>query len=76
MICEELLKRLVEYQVLQKRNPDVLRLNPDYYRTLLEQLAYPEWLIEKQMSMSDKKLLGIHVEITDEVEKFELPELN
>ncbi|UIJ67036.1 hypothetical protein LW858_01550 [Bacillus cereus] len=48
MMCEELLQALVQYQMQQRENPNTLRLNPDYYRMILEQLAYPEWLIQKK----------------------------
>ncbi|MEB9667798.1 MULTISPECIES: hypothetical protein [Bacillus cereus group] len=40
MICEELLQALVQYQMEQVEKPNILRLNQDYYRTVLEQLAY------------------------------------
>ena len=72
MVFEELLEELIKYQMCQKGNPDVLRVNPDYYRMLLEQLAYPEWLIKRKMDMVNQTLLGINVEITDKIKKFEL----
>ncbi|HEK9104068.1 hypothetical protein KFD70_27235 [Bacillus pfraonensis] len=72
MVCEELLGELIKYQIRQKGNPDVLRVNPDYYRMLLEQLAYPEWLIQRKMNMVNQTLLGINVEITGKIKKFEL----
>lgn len=43
MVCEKLLQALVQFQMQQRENPNTLRLNPDYYRMILEQLAYPEW---------------------------------
>ncbi|MBC6976051.1 hypothetical protein H9I32_27905 [Bacillus sp. Xin] len=72
MVCEELLGELIKYQMRQKGNPDVLRVNPDYYIMLLEQLAYPEWLIKRKMNMVNQTLLGINVEITGKIKKFEL----
>ncbi|MEK4710795.1 hypothetical protein [Bacillus sp. FSL R10-2780] len=45
MVCEELLEALIHYQNREGRNPDILRLNPDYYQIILQQLAYPKWLI-------------------------------
>ncbi|MBC6972981.1 hypothetical protein H9I32_11500 [Bacillus sp. Xin] len=72
MVCEELLGELVKYQMRQKGNPDVLRVNPNYYRMLLEQLAYPEWLIKRKMNTVNQTLLGINVEITGQIKKFEL----
>ncbi|MEN1934212.1 hypothetical protein AAIE21_01085 [Paenibacillus sp. 102] len=72
MVCEELLGELVKCQMHQKGNPDVLRVNPDYYRMLLEQLAYPEWLIKRKMNTVNQTLLGINVEITGEIKRFEL----
>ncbi|PED84314.1 hypothetical protein CON65_02445 [Bacillus pseudomycoides] len=72
MVCEELLGELIKYQMRQKENPDVLRVNPDYYKMLLEQLAYPEWLIKRKMNRVNQTLLGINIEITGKIKKFEL----
>ncbi|EOP68304.1 hypothetical protein KOW_03513 [Bacillus cereus VDM006] len=72
MVCEELLGELIKYQMRQKENPDVLRVNPDYYRMLLEQLVYPEWLIKRKMNTVNQTLLGINIEITGKIKKFEL----
>ncbi|HFJ9286157.1 TPA: hypothetical protein ACGW44_004054 [Bacillus toyonensis] len=72
MVCEELLCELVEYKMLQGEKPDLLRINPNYYRMILEDLAYPEWLIRKKEKMKEHELLGIRIEITDQIEKFEM----
>ena len=72
MMCEKLLQTLVQYQMQQGEKPDTLRLNQDYYRTVLEQLAYPDWLIEKKITNSDQTFLGVKVELTSEVETFEM----
>ncbi|MBJ8100947.1 hypothetical protein JDS98_23085 [Bacillus cereus group sp. N11] len=72
MVCEELLCELVEYQMLQGEKPNLLRINPNYYRMILEDLAYPKWLIRKKQKVKDHGLLGIRIEITDQIEKFEM----
>lgn len=72
MICEELLYELAEYKMLQGEKPDLLRINPNYYKMVLEELAYPEWLIRKKEKMKEWELLGIRIEITDQIEKFEM----
>ncbi|MBX0352974.1 hypothetical protein ACW4EZ_21570 [Bacillus toyonensis] len=72
MVCEELLCELVEYQMLQGEKPNLLRINPNYYRMILEDLAYPEWLIRKKQKVKYHDLLGIRIEITDQIEKFEM----
>ncbi|TKH18378.1 hypothetical protein FC697_21260 [Bacillus wiedmannii] len=72
MVCEELLGALTDYQLRHGSNPDVLKVNPDYYKMLLEQLAYPEWLIQRKENVINRTLLGITIEITDKIDKFEL----
>ncbi|HHT7228402.1 TPA: hypothetical protein ACTZ5W_005771 [Bacillus cereus] len=72
MICEELLCELAEYKMLQGENPDLLRINPNYYRIVLEELAYPEWLVRTKVKVKEWELLGIRIEITDQIEKFEM----
>ncbi|HDR3658816.1 hypothetical protein [Bacillus cereus] len=72
MICEELLCELAEYKMLQGEKPDLLRINSNYYRMVLEELAYPEWLIRKKEKVKERELLGIRIEITDQIEKFEM----
>ena len=72
MVCEELLCELVEYKMLQGEKPDLLRINPNYYRMILEDLAYPEWLIRKKEKMKEHELLGIRIELTNQIEKFEM----
>ncbi|HDR7413692.1 TPA: hypothetical protein QCX14_003820, partial [Bacillus toyonensis] len=54
------------------RNPDVLKLNPTYFRNILEELNYPQWIIKKKMTEMKKSIFGVSVELTDAVEKFEL----
>ncbi len=58
--------------MLQGEKPDLLRINPNYYRMILEDLAYPEWLIRKKQKVKEPDLLGIRIEITDQIEKFEM----
>lgn len=58
--------------MLQGQKPDLLRINPNYYRLVLEDLAYPEWLIRKKETIKEHDLLGIRIEITDQIEKFEM----
>ncbi|HDR4948092.1 TPA: hypothetical protein QCR51_004659 [Bacillus cereus] len=72
MVCEELLCELVEFKILQGEKPNLLRINPNYYRMILEDLAYPEWLIRKKQKTKEHELLGIKVELTDQIEKFEM----
>ncbi|WP_228415004.1 hypothetical protein [Bacillus thuringiensis] len=72
MMCEELLQALVQYQMQQGEKLSTLRLNQDYYKTVLEQLAYPDWLIEKKIKNLDQTFLGVEVELTSEVETFEM----
>ena len=72
MMCEELLQALVQYQMQQGEKPNTLRLNQDYYKTVLEQLAYPDWLIDKKIKNLDQTFLGVQVELTSEVETFEM----
>ncbi|MED2983188.1 hypothetical protein P4311_17465 [Bacillus thuringiensis] len=72
MVCEELLRAIRDYQMRHGRNPDVLQMNSDYYRMLLEQLAYPEWLVQRKENARNRTLLGITVEITDKIDKFEM----
>ncbi|MGQ0422953.1 hypothetical protein ACT4US_35330 [Bacillus sp. HC-Mk] len=50
----------------------MLKLNPTYFRTILEELNYPEWIIKKKMTEMKKSIFGVPVEVTDAVEKFEL----
>ncbi len=72
MVCEKLLQALIQFQVKQGGNPGTLRLNPDYYKIILEQLAYPEWLIKRKMLNLEQTFLGIKVELTHEVQTFEI----
>lgn len=76
MIFEKLLQAVVQYQLHQKGNPGILRLNQDYYRTILKQLAYPKWLIEKKIKSLNQTFLGVQVELTSEVEMFEIRRIN
>ncbi|PEN77321.1 hypothetical protein CN553_31290 [Bacillus cereus] len=72
MLNEELLEALIKYQRFNGEKPDILQVNPQYFRSLLEELNYPEWLIKKKETETKKSVLGVAVELTDEVEKFEL----
>ncbi|ANN30896.1 hypothetical protein A9498_04045 [Bacillus thuringiensis serovar coreanensis] len=75
MMCEELLQALVQYQLQQGEKPNTLRLNQDYYRAVLKQLAYPDWLIEKKIKNLNQSFLGVQVELTREVETFEMRQI-
>ncbi|WP_256261073.1 hypothetical protein [Bacillus thuringiensis] len=59
MMCEELLQALVQYQMQQGEKLSTLRLNQDYYKTVLEQLAYPDWLIEKKIRTWIRRFSGL-----------------
>ncbi|MGE6594837.1 hypothetical protein [Bacillus proteolyticus] len=72
MLNEELLEVIIKYKRNTGRNPDMLKLNPIYYRNMLEELNYPEWIIKKKMTEMKKSIFGVPVELTDAVEKFEL----
>ncbi|HDX9660874.1 TPA: hypothetical protein ROY05_005625 [Bacillus toyonensis] len=76
MLNEALLEALIKYRRFNGKNPDILQVNPKYFRNLLEELNYPEWLIKKKETETETKiktsLLGVAVELTDAVEKFEL----
>lgn len=72
MRCEEILFELAEYKILQGEKPNLVRINPKYYRMILEELAYPEWLIKKKEKIKERDLLGIRIEITDQIETFEM----
>ncbi|WP_242069896.1 hypothetical protein [Bacillus cereus] len=73
-MCEKLLQTLVQYQIQHGGNPDTLRLNPNYYRIILGQMAYPEWLIQRKIMNIEQTFLGIPVEITSEIQTFEIRE--
>ncbi|EJR79932.1 hypothetical protein IK7_03491 [Bacillus cereus VD156] len=72
MLNEELLEVIIKYKRNTGRNPDMLKLNPNYFRNILEELKYPEWIIKKKMSEMKKSIFGVPVELTDAVKKFEL----
>ncbi|OUB37586.1 hypothetical protein BK708_01460 [Bacillus thuringiensis serovar yunnanensis] len=72
MMCEKLLEALVQYRMQQGRSPDILRLNPDYYRMILEQMDYPDWVIKRKLRNLEQTFLGIQVELVHEVKMFEM----
>ncbi|PEA88308.1 hypothetical protein [Bacillus thuringiensis] len=72
MICEKLLQAVIQYQLQQGERPNILRINQGCYRTILEQLAYPDWLIENKINNLDQTFLRIQVELTNEIEMFEV----
>ncbi|MBK5428553.1 MULTISPECIES: hypothetical protein [Bacillus] len=74
MLNEELLEALIKYRRMKGKNPDILQVNPAYFRNLLEELNYPEWIIKKKEIEAEKKtsLFGVAAKLTDEVGKFEL----
>ncbi|PFB75639.1 hypothetical protein CN273_29530 [Bacillus thuringiensis] len=72
MLNEELLEVIIRYKRNTGKNPDVLKLNPTYFRNILEELNYPKWIIKKKMTEMKKSIFGVPVELTDAVGKFEL----
>ncbi|EEM55720.1 MULTISPECIES: hypothetical protein [Bacillus cereus group] len=72
MLNEELLEAVIKYKRNTGRNPNMLKLNPNYFRSILEELNYPEWIIEKKMTEMKKSIFGVQVELIGEIEKFEI----
>ncbi|MBK5495330.1 MAG: hypothetical protein QM671_26875 [Bacillus sp. (in: firmicutes)] len=72
MLNEELLEVIIRYKRNTGRNPNMLKLNPTYFRSILEELNYPEWIIKKKMTEMKKSIFGVPVELTNEVKKFEI----
>ncbi|MGE1105898.1 hypothetical protein ACQJ2X_07595 [Bacillus wiedmannii] len=72
MLNEELLEAIIKYKRNTGRNPNMLKLNPTYFRSILEELNYPEWIIKKKMTEMKKSIFGVPVELTDEVKEFEI----
>lgn len=72
MLNEELLEAFFSYRRNRGRNPNRLRMNPIYFRNLLEELNYPEWMIQKKEAEKKRNVFGVPVELTDVVEKFEM----
>ncbi|PGA91035.1 hypothetical protein [Bacillus toyonensis] len=72
MLNEELLEVIIKYKRNTGRNPDMLKLHPTYFRTILEELNYLERIIKKKMIEMKKSIFGVPLELTDAVEKFEL----
>lgn len=72
MLNEELLEALIKYRSNNGENPDVLQLNPIYFRNLLEELNYPEWIIKKKETEMKKSILGVPVELTNSIKKFKM----
>ena len=72
MLNEEFLELIITYKNNTGRNPDMLKLHPAYFRAILEELNYPEWIIKKKMTEMKKSVFGVPVKLTDTVENFEL----
>ncbi|HGG0587146.1 hypothetical protein [Bacillus cereus] len=72
MLNEELLEAIIKYKRETGRNPNMLKLNPTYFRSILEELNYPEWIIKKKITEMKKSIFGVPVELTDEVKEFEI----
>ncbi|MBG9535599.1 hypothetical protein ABE42_40095 [Bacillus thuringiensis] len=73
MLNEELLAALVNYRKINNgKTPDKLRVNPVHFKNLLEELGYSEWMIKKKEKEMTKNLLGVPIELTEEVQRFEL----
>ncbi|MEX0416434.1 hypothetical protein [Bacillus sp. C30] len=72
MLIEELLEVLNRYHRREGRNLDVIKVNPTYFKNVLKELNYPEWIIQKKEVEKKKSLFGVRAEITSTVEKFEL----
>lgn len=69
---EEVFKAITNYQQINGKRPTSLKMNPTYFRNLLKELNYPEWLIEQKATEKTKSLLGISVELTDELKTFKI----
>lgn len=54
MLNEELLEVIIKYKRNTGRNPYMLKLNPTYFRNILEELNYPQWIIKKKMTEMKK----------------------
>ena len=54
MLNEELLEVIIKYKRNTGRSPDMLKLNPTYFRNILEELNYPQWIIKKKMTEMKK----------------------
>lgn len=48
MLNEELLEVIIKYKRNTGRNPYMLKLNPTYFRNILEELNYPQWIIKRK----------------------------
>ena len=72
MLNEELLEAIIEYKRETGRNPNMLKLNPTYFRSILEELNYPHWIIKKKITEMKKSIFGVPVDLTDEVKEFEI----
>ncbi|HDR4365049.1 TPA: hypothetical protein QCP64_001428 [Bacillus cereus] len=72
MLNEELLEAIIKYKRETGRNPNMLKLNPTYFRSILEELNYPEWIIKKKITEMKKSIFGVPVNLTDEVKEFEI----
>ncbi|MFT4141217.1 MAG: hypothetical protein QM671_19895 [Bacillus sp. (in: firmicutes)] len=72
MLNEELLEVIITYKRNTGRNPEMLKLHPAYFKKILEELNYPEWIIKKKMTEMKKSIFGVPLELTDVVETFEL----
>ncbi|AJG79521.1 MULTISPECIES: hypothetical protein [Bacillus cereus group] len=51
--------------------PNKLKVNPVHFKNLLEELGYSEWMIKKKEKEMTKNLLGVPIELTEEVQRFE-----
>ncbi|MED2764122.1 hypothetical protein P4283_18965 [Bacillus thuringiensis] len=54
MLNKELLEALFKYRRIEGRQPNIVRVNPIYFRNLLEELNYPDWLIKKKRLKQEK----------------------
>ncbi|MGG0086152.1 hypothetical protein ABEY08_30825 [Bacillus anthracis] len=62
------LRKKSEYE---GKMPNKLKVNPVHFKNLLEELGYSEWMIKKKEKEMTKNLLGVPIELTEEVQRFE-----
>ncbi|PGC81009.1 hypothetical protein [Bacillus toyonensis] len=72
MLNETLLAALNRYHRREGRNPDVIKVHPTYYKNVLKELNYPEWVIQKKEAEQKKHLFGVRALLTNDVKTFEL----
>ncbi|PEF61163.1 hypothetical protein [Bacillus cereus] len=72
MLNEKLLEALNRYHRREGRNPNAIHIHPTYYKNVLKELNYPEWIIQKKEIEQKKSLFGVRAILTNDVETFKL----